>query len=91
MRGRTAKTGARRREGGSWETRGGSWEMRGWELGDSGVGEKYYREKIDTICWKMGERGWEMGESTPLSTPSYTYIGRLSFLNKCKSCLDQQK
>ena len=40
-RGWTAKTGAERREGASWET---GWEMGEgvgrWEMGDSGVGEK---------------------------------------------------
>ena len=70
MRGRTAETGAGRQGVGAGRQRGVSCETRGWELKDSGVIEKYFREKIDAIWWEMGERGgwgetvgWKMGDS----------------------------
>ena len=61
MRGRTAKTGAGRQGGGSWET---IW----WEMEDK-VGEQIVKGEN----WRYGGRwekgGWEMGDDTPLSTP----------------------
>ena len=47
---------------GSWETMGGSWE-KGWK-------KKWFRRKLTLSGGRWETVGWEIGESTPLSTPS---------------------